>query len=194
MSPQIELEISGDVLTVRWSRRGRLMAALYRGIKLFPLIMGGLAIFFMPDYVFRFAEEEPVTGLFWGSLAALALLISFLASSLRYFRSDQWIFDGSELVVAAEVQTLWGKPARGEAELRELEALMLETQKWPRRSRLGMRLESGEEEILLQAHGLGDELDEVAETIFEFLRDQRYHIDLERVEDDADAADAEDED
>lgn len=184
MTTQIEMEQSGDVLTVRWSRRGRAMLALYRTLKLFPWVMGGLAVFFLPDYFFRYAEEEPVTGLFWGSLAALALLITLLAATLRYLRNDQWIFDGTDRTVTAEVQTLWGDPAQGEAELRELEALMLRTRAWPRKSQLMMRLESGEEEVLFANHGLSTELEEIADRIIDFLREQRYHVDLERIDGD----------
>ena len=182
MNAQIEVERSGQTLTIRWTRRGRLMSALYRGAKLFPLIMGGLAIFFMPDYVCRFAEEEPVTGLFWGSLAGLALLISFLASTLRYFRSDRWIFDGANRTVTAEVKTLWGQPGVGEADLRDLEALRVRARRWPRTSEMRLRLDSGEEEVIVAGHGMGEQISEAAEEIRDFLRDQRYQVALESID------------
>lgn len=183
MTRRIEMQESGDILTVQWSRMGRLIAAIHRVIKLFPFVMGGFAIFFMPDYVCRFAEEEPVTGLFWGSIAALSLLICFLAGTLRYLRRDRWIFDGSDRILIAEVQTLWGEPATGEADLRNLEALMLHTRRYPWRSALHLRLESGEEEVLIEGHGMGEELDQTTQKIMDFLRDQRYHVDLERLDD-----------
>lgn len=189
MRGRIELQKSGDSLTIEWSRTGRLMAALHRAVMLFPMLMGGLAIFFMPDYVCRYAEEEPVTGLFWGSVAGLALLITFLAATLRYLRRDRWIFDGADRKVIAEVRTLWGEPAVGEAELRELEALMLRTRRYPGRSELKLRLDSGEEEVLVEGRGVAKELEDAAQTIVDFLRDQRYHVDLERLDDIEDAED-----
>ncbi len=183
MGRQIDIEERGDTLTLRQTRWGRLMAALYRAVVVFPLVMLALMVVFMPDYIFRFAEEEPVTGLFWAAFAGLALLVAGLASTMRYLRRDRWIFDGSSRMVVAEMATLWGEPGRGEADLRELESMGLMRRRWPKKSALILRLKSGREETVFSGRGMGAELESVADSIMEFLRRQRYHIELERLDD-----------
>lgn len=183
MARHIEIETGSDSLTLTHTRWGRLVAALYRGLWLFPLVMLGLMVVFMPDYVFRFAEEEPLPGLYWAAYAALALLVAALASTLRYLRSDQWKFDGSSRVVAAEVSALWGEPGRGEADLRDVEAFSLARHRWPKKSELKLHLESGEQEVVFARRGGADELEAVADEIMEFMRRHRYHVELRTVDD-----------
>ena len=178
MSAQIECTEKDNVLTVGFSRRGRLMASLYRIALLFPLIMGGLAIFFMPDYIFELREAEPVPGLYIASLAGMALLVSVLSATLRYLRSDMWIFDGNARTVTAQIKTLWGKPGEGEVDMRDVEALAMKTRAWPRRSELHIYLDTGQQEVMFYGRGLADEIEEVAHNVIEFMREQRYHIEL----------------
>lgn len=184
MSPQIEYTEHEDVLTVGYTRRGRLMAALHRMLILFPLVMAGLAFFFLPDYIFQLREAEPVPGLFLASLAGLALLVAGLAATLRYLRRDKWTFDGGARKVIATVETLWGKPGEGEVEMREVEALAIKTRRWPARSELHIHLDSGQQEVMFAGRGLADEIEDIADGIIEFLREQRYHVDLIDADDD----------
>lgn len=182
MKGQLKYIESDQTLIVEWTRRGRFLAAFYRAIKVFPIAMGALAIFFLPDYLGRFRGEEPFPGLFWLSLAMLAVLGSALVALFRFMRRDRWIFDGTERKVVAEVKTLYGRPSTGEAELREVEALLLDSRGGLRRSALMLRLDSGEEEELFSGNGLGDDLEEVAERVMGFMREQRYQVELQRVD------------
>lgn len=188
MIRKITIHREGDILTLEWSRWGRAVSGWYRGIKLFPWVMGGFTVFFMADYLCRYAEEEPLPGLFWGSLVALSLLISSLAAVVRYFRRDRWIFDGEDRVVVAEVGSLRGKPARGEEDLREVEAVLLVENGWPGTSAVALRFGSGAEERLFAGHGMSSEMEAAAGEIREFLREQRYHVDLLRNDEISDEA------
>ncbi len=183
MARKIVWEITDDVLIVRRSKYGRFSAGLYAAAKTFPLALGAAAVFFSPDYFFgRITADEPVPGLFWLSLVLIALFASFLWALFQFLRRDRWIFDGEGRILVAEVKTLFGGPATGEAELRELEALLLQSRGGPRKSALRLRLASGEEEVLFSGHGLGEELTELSEVITNYLREYRFQVSVERGE------------
>lgn len=178
---QLELEKEGDLLVASWSRWGRLRGAGGLVLKTAPLAFAALAIFFAPDvFLGDITEREPVRGLFWLSLAGLALAVGVLVGLFRLLRRVRWIFDGGERKVTAEVKTLMGAPAAGEAELRDVAALLVVSGGLFRRSALKMRLKSGEEEELFSGTGLGSEVDELAEELREFFRSQRYEVEVLR--------------
>ncbi len=183
MSGHIDVEQEGEVLTTRLSLPGRLIAGFYRGAKIFPWLLAIAAVFFFPDYYGRYAEQEPVPGLFWGSIVGLVLLGCFLWGVLRVVRRDRWIFDGKRRDVRAEIQTLWGEPGRGAAGLREIEGLELVANRWPRESELAVWIDSDEvgrrREVMFSGPGMVDELRDVGERVVEFLRDQRYYVELD---------------
>ena len=187
MSSLFEVEEDGSVLTLRWSLYGRIVAGIYRGIKIFPWLLLIAVVFFLPDYIGGFSDEEPVTGMFWGSIVALVVLGCFLWGVLRVVRRGRWIFDGDERTITAEVKTLWGDPARGEARLRELETLEVITRRWPRSSEVAIIIDSeeaGEErEVLFSGHGMGDEIEEIGQRILDFLKRQRYQVEFKTNDD-----------
>ncbi len=180
MSKQIAIEQDEQGLTIRPTMLGRIAAALHLALVTLPLAYGGLVIFFAVDYIFRFAEEEPVAGLFWLSLLALALLVAFLVAIVRFLRHETWTFDAGQRAVIADVRGLFGSVGQGEADLREVEALVVQSRSWPAKSELLLRLESGEEEAVLSGRGLKGAVEEAAKAIERFMKEQRYPVDVER--------------
>ncbi len=158
-----------DHLRVEASQWGRWMAALARGVMVAPLAMGALMVIFMPDYLFRWAEEEPMTGAYWLAFSVLAGLVGFLSGLGRYLRRDRWIFDVETEAIIAESQGMWGPPKSGEASLRELEALELYEGPMWKRTMLGIRLDSGERKPIGWRWGGVQELRAIGEQVASFV-------------------------
>ena len=179
MSKLIKVEQTAQELIIGPTRLGRLVAALQLALVTLPLAYAGLVVFFAVDYIFRFAEEEPVAGLFWLSLLVLAMLFAFLVAIVRFLRHQTWIFDARQRAVIADVRGLFGSVGQGEADLREVAALVVDRRSWPAKSELRLRLDSGEEEPILTGRGLGAAIEEAAQAIDGFMKEQRYPIDVE---------------
>lgn len=191
MASRIDIQRDGPVLTLGWTLWGRVVGGFYRAVKIFPWLAGIAAVFFLPDYWGRYAEEEPVPGLFWGSILALVLLGCFLFGVLRVVRDERWMFDGEERSVIAEVQLLWASPKQGEIPLRNLEAVELTTRTWPFSSELAIRIDDPEaerdREVVFEEPGMASEFEKAADAIMEFLKQERYHdVELIRGEDGGD--------
>ncbi len=186
MAKRLELNEESGELTVQLTLWGRVVAGTFRGIKIFPWLALIAGVFFLPDYIGRYRAEEPVTGLFWLSILSLVFLGCFLWGVLRVLRRDRWVFDGNSRRVIAEVPRLFRQPARGEADLREIEALQLKTRRFPFESELTVRIDTADEgvrtETILAEPGMGAQIEQAADAIIEFLRDHRYYVDLERAD------------
>ncbi len=176
-----EIEDNQSHLLIRASQWGRWMAALTRGVMVAPLAMGALMVVFMPDYLFRWAEEEPMTGAYWLAFSLLAGLAGFLSGLGRYLRRDQWAFDVQSEQIVAETQGMWGPPKRGEAALEELAALELYEGPLWRRNILGIRLHSGERKPIGWRWGGADELASIGQSIADFVAPVA-DVEVERVD------------
>lgn len=186
MGTNIDIKQSDQALVLRLSLWGRIRAGIERGVKILPWLLGIAVVFFIPDYIGQYADQEPVAGLFWGTVAALAVLGSALWGVTRVFRQDVWIVDVSERTLSAEIRTLWtmfGEPGRGVVDLRNIDAVELTTARWPKRSEVAVRLQIDEHgtkrEVMFEAHGMADEIEEVARRLVDYLEQQRYFVDLE---------------
>lgn len=181
MSAQISVQKEEGVLQAERTLKGRLVAAVILMSKIFPVAMGAFTVFFIPDLLFGdLTEKEPFTGLFWLSLVGISMFITGLSGIVRFFRRERWIFDGPQNRVVAEVTSLFGSPAAGEAGLGEIKKLQIITGKGLRQSRLSMVLEDGAQETLFSGNGLAADLEALLLEIEEYLKEQRYFISVER--------------
>lgn len=180
---QIDVEQQGQKLFLRWTWQGRVLQAVLSLLFVAPLAFAALVVVFAPDLILGdIRAEEPREGLFFFSLAILAMAVGVLVGFFKFFRHQRWIIDGKEGVLVGESLSLTGASALGEADLREIEALMLDSPGAFRKNRLGLRLRTGEEEVLFSGYGLHKDLEEVFVCLEQLFRKERYQIQMERGE------------
>lgn len=185
MTQRIELQEENGQLTVALTLWGRVVAGTFRALKIFPWLLVIAVVFFLPDFIGQYTVGDPIPAIFWwASIVGLVILLAGLWGVLRVVRRDRWIFDGGDRQVIAEVPRLWRAPVRGEAELRQIEALELTTRRFPFESKLEVRIDTDEEgirrESIISEPGMAEQLEKTGEAIIEFLRRHRYYVDLER--------------
>lgn len=115
-----DVDHKDGALAVEHTKVGRLADGAVRFAVWAPLAMLGLSLLFMPDYVCQYREQQPVPGMFWGVMAAAALVIAVIAGFVRYARRDTWVIDAREGVLVFRANPIVGPSAEASAELSDL--------------------------------------------------------------------------
>ncbi|RDV39802.1 hypothetical protein DV096_04355 [Bradymonadaceae bacterium TMQ3] len=166
-------------LEVGRSRLGQTRAAVGRAALSFPLVMGGLALILLPDYLGRYREAEPVPGLYWVALAIMALLFAVIVGSVSALRREWWIFDGPRRQLQVQVRFM-ASVQEASVPLRDVEGLKLVRGGFGGQARLDIVLKEGRRETLARGYFPGDRLEVVGQAISDYLKSHRFFVELER--------------
>lgn len=168
----------GERLEISPSGRGRFVWALERFAIGTPLLFGAMAIFFLPDYLGRYAREQPAPGLFWLSLLMVAMLIASLLAVLRFLRHERWTFDAGARQIAYETRTFYGPMHGAEEALGNVTRVEMQGGRWPRTSTVTIELGEGVREMVCRVRGGADELVAIARALEEFFKRHRYRVEV----------------
>ncbi|MBA2660866.1 MAG: hypothetical protein H0U74_01110 [Bradymonadaceae bacterium] len=163
-------------LEVGPSARGRLVWALERWALVMPAALLGLILFFLPDYVGRYAEQEPFRGLVLLAIVALAAFVSMLLAVLRYVRHERWVFDAEERRLAYHTRTLYGVTHDESVELREIATVVVTLRASPKQSTIEVGLEGGHREVICQTRWRPSELTAISEAMRDFFKQGRFKV------------------
>jgi hypothetical protein len=159
------LEQTDEKLTLEETTRGRLAAALGRFAVSFPLVFLGLSFFFIPDYIGRYAEAEPVPGLFWLVVFAVAILIALILATLRFVRFERWTFDRKKGEIVYQTHGLYGAGVEAAVKLDQITRVGLERRSPPLESFVVIDLTDGHREIIARRRGAIVELETIVTSV-----------------------------
>ncbi|MFU8803566.1 MAG: hypothetical protein ACNA8W_07145 [Bradymonadaceae bacterium] len=164
------LEKTEEGLVLEETVRGRFVGALVRLVVIFPTIFIALSIFYIPDYLGRYAEQEPVFGFFWLIVLAVALLIGIVVAALRLTRLERWVFDLKARELAYETQGLYGAGHGATVPLKEITRAELHLRSAPAQSKLVFELAGGHREVVAQSRFGKEEIEEIANRLQTLFR------------------------
>ncbi|QDG53969.1 hypothetical protein FIV42_25470 [Persicimonas caeni] len=156
---------------------GRAAAAMERFVFIFPLIVLGGSIFFLPDYIGRYREQEPMPGFLFLALVLTALFIGLVASTLRFFRNDLWVVDAGEGMLVYQASRVFGKGfEQAGIELDMVERFIVNIEDAPRDSEIFVRVDGhGTERVISSRFGV-ESVREAADELKAFLDDKGIDI------------------
>lgn len=155
---------------------GRFVWALERWALVWPLVMGGLSLFYLPDYLGRYSTTVSDSTIFWVSLLAVASFVSLLLGVMRYLRHERWIFDGESRELVYQTRTLYGTLHESSVELREIKQIEVDRVKGFRSSTIVVEFAAGHREVLCKTRWGTREVEGIAEALRVFLRKARYDV------------------
>ncbi|MFW5968963.1 MAG: hypothetical protein ACOCV2_15670 [Persicimonas sp.] len=169
-----------DTLQVAATFPGRGLAALERFLFLFLVLVVFGAIFFAPDYVMRYREEEPVPGLLLGALAGVAALISLATALVRFVHSEVWAIDLDEkMLVYQSKRVLRGFEQTG-VDIDRVDHFRLVSRRAPRSSGLYVELTDGNSERMCELRAGRASFEEAADDMEAFLDEHDLDIEVRR--------------
>ncbi len=156
---------------------GRAAAALERFVFIFPLIVLGGSIFFLPDYLGRYREQEPMPGFLFLALVISAAFIGLVASVLRFFRNDLWVIDTQEgMLVYQASRVLRGGFDQAGIELDMVERFIVKLEDSPKDSGMYVRVEGEGTERVVESRFGARSIEEAADELRAFLDDKGIDI------------------
>jgi hypothetical protein len=176
-------ERDSQIFTLGLTPAGRLWAALERLFFLFVALAVGGVIFYLPDYLGRYREEEPVPGMLFALLIGGVFLISLVAALLRFFRNDLWVVDADEGALVYQAGRLFGRGVQQTGiDFEYIERFLVDVKNAPRDSRLLVQLSDGGGERMLVTRFGADSLSRAADDLGAFLRSRGIDIPIESAE------------
>ncbi len=155
---------------------GRLVWALERWALVWPLMMGALSLFYLPDYLGRYSETTSDSTIFWVSLLAVASFVSMLVAVMRFLRHERWVFDGESRELMYQTRTLYGTLQEAAVDLRDIKKVEVTRGRGLRASSIVVEFAAGHREDLCKTRwGLG-EVEGIAEGLRVFLKGARYDV------------------
>jgi hypothetical protein len=162
------------------SASGRAAAALERFVFVFAMLAIGGSIFFLPDYLGRYREQEPMAGFLLLTLVISVLFISLVAAILRMRRNDLWSVDAGEGMLVYQANRLFRKGFEQTAvELDMVRRFVAKLNDAPRDSELFVELEDHGPERIVEARFGADAIRQAAEDLREFLAAEDIDIPVE---------------
>src|SRR5690554_4203023 len=169
-----------EALELGRSAWGRARAGLGRAALTFPLGMLALAVVLLPDYLGRFRHTEPVAGLYWASLALMALLLAVIVGAVGSLRRELWIFDGPARELRVRVSLIAGTQEAA-VPLRDIQRLELVEGGRGGFASLDVILAEDRRETLAKGYFLAERLEDVGEATCDYLKKHRFQVALSRV-------------
>jgi hypothetical protein len=157
---------------------GRLMAASERFamVFLFAIFAGG--IFFLPDYIGRYRENEPEPGFYVYLLLICGLFVAFVASLVRFLRKEVWVFDLDEKMLVYESSRMLGGFQQAGVELADVEHLSYEPAAFPSTSGIYVTVEGAERvETICESRFGHDSIASIAAELASFIDESGWDID-----------------
>lgn len=156
---------------------GRAAAALERFAFIVPLIVLGGSIFFLPDYLGRYREQEPMPGFLFLALIITAVFIGLVASALRFFRNDLWVIDATEQMLVYQASRVVGQGfEQSGIELDMVERFIVRIADAPRDSEIFVRVDGhGTERVISSRFGV-ESVREAADALGAFLEENGIEI------------------
>lgn len=168
------------ILNIGATPAGRAAAALERFVFVVPLIVIGGGIFFLPDYLGRYREQEPVPGFLLAALVITAVFIGLVASVLRYFRDDLWVVDANERMLVYQTSRVLGSGVEHTGiELDMIERFVAEIDESWGDSGLYVQVEGHGHERMLESRTGADSFGQVADVLRDFLSEKGLEIPVE---------------
>ncbi|RAL24657.1 hypothetical protein DL240_00155 [Lujinxingia litoralis] len=177
MSEVVTVKESRGALVIERSAGGRARAGAWRALVTMPLALGALGVVLLPDYIGRYREAEPVPGLFWGALAAVALLVGGLVGLVGALRRERWVVDGPGRELRVEVSLMASTQGAG-VPLVEVKGVELVPGGVLRPGRLDVVLTDERRETLARGYFLTKRLRDVGEEVVTYLREHRFVVAL----------------
>src|SRR5690554_4736692 len=142
---------------------GRFVWALERWALVWPLLMGALSLFYLPDYLGRYSETASDSTIFWISLLAVASFVSLLTAVLRYLRHERWVFDGESRELVYQTRTLYGTLQEAAVDLRDIKRVEVVLVGGLKASAIVVEFAGGHREDLCKTRWGGGEVEVIAE-------------------------------
>ncbi len=162
-------ETKGNTFAMGATPAGRMWAALERLMFLFPVLLIGATIFYLPDYLGRYRAQEPQSGLLLVVLIIGTLGLSLLAAVLRFLRKELWVVDLGEQMLVYQTSRLLGGSQQTGVEFEHIKRFAVHLADAPHTSRLVVELDEHGGERMLETRLGAQSLREVAEALAEFL-------------------------
>lgn len=159
---------------------GRAMAALERFLFLVPVIVLFGAIFFLPDYLGRYREEEPVPGLLLAALFGVALLIGLATSAVRFLHSEIWVIDMDEEMLIYQSKRVFGGFDQTGVDIDRVDCFHMVSRGAPRSSGLYVELTDDKSERLFELRAGGRSFEEAADELEAFIDEKDLDIEVHR--------------
>lgn len=173
---QFYTEETSGALAIGESARGRAIGALTRGLVVAAGASALLSIFLLPDFIGRYAEREPVAGLYALSLAGLAGLAGFALGLSRWLRRERWLLDARAGALVLERGLGRGEPMSEAIDLEHVSAIEWARRPWFRASTLDAVMSDGHTIPLLSAPAFDASLDRVVDAVEEYCRRERVGL------------------
>jgi hypothetical protein len=170
----------GRTFNIGASAYGRLGAAMERFVFVFAMLLIGGSLFFVPDYIGRYREQEPVFGFLFLALVITVLFVSLVAGALRLFRNDLWSVDAGEGLLVYQANRLIRKGFEQTAvELDMVRRFVVKLDDPPRESEFLVELEDHGPERIVEARFGSHSFRDAAEELREFLSAEGIDIPVE---------------
>lgn len=176
-----EVEHIDEGLEIRATLRGRLAAATVRFVIWTPLVMAGMSVLFLPDYLGQYRQDEPVTGLFWAALAALAVFAGLIAAAVRLMRRDVWLLSPQREAVVFATRPWVGRARESHIDWAELDSVEWKPRRMGRRSMLSLRFDGRPPETVATTRLGADSIAAVFETLKRYLAEHRPDVDVQTI-------------
>jgi hypothetical protein len=162
------------------SAYGRLGAAMERFVFVFAMLLIGGAIFFVPDYIGRYREQEPMPGFLLLALVIAVLFISLVAATLRLYRNDLWSVDAGEGLLVYQANRLIRKGFEQTAvDLDRVRRFVVKLDDPPKDSEFLVELDDQGPERVVEARFGSYAFREAAEELRAFLAAENIDIPVE---------------
>ncbi|MGM0556786.1 MAG: hypothetical protein ACQEVA_10450 [Myxococcota bacterium] len=157
---------------------GRLVAASERFamVFLFAIFAGG--IFFLPDYLGRYRQNEPEPGFHVYLLLICGLFVAFVASLVRFVRKEVWVLDLDEDMLVYETSRMLGGFQQAGVDLDDVEYLAYEPAAFPGTSGIYVTIEGAERvETICESRFSHESIRTIAESLESFIDERGWDID-----------------
>ena len=159
---------------------GRLLAASERFVIVFLFAVFAGGIFFLPDYIGRFRQNEPEPGFFAWLLLICGFFVAFVASLVRFLRKEVWVIDLDERVFVYETSRMLGGFQQAGVDLEDVERIVFESASFPRTSGIYVEVEGAERlETLCESRFSESAIRSIAEQLTSFIGDHGWDVDVD---------------
>lgn len=173
-------ERKGGHVELGLTTMGRAVAALERFVFWFPIAAGALGLFFLPDYLGFYRAQQPAPGVFWAIVGGMAIFAALVGAAGRFARRDLWVIDADRGSVVFQTRPLIGDVRQAEADLNDLDAVVVRAPEGPAKASVGFRFDGMPDETLWESRFGAGSVDAVAGEIEGFLADRGLDVVLDR--------------
>jgi hypothetical protein len=166
-----------DVLQIGPTPFGRLAAAgeRFAMVFLFAVFAGG--IFFLPDYIGRYQDNEPEPGFFVWLLLICGLFVALVAALVRVLRKEVWIIDMDEDMFVYETSRMLGGFQQAGVDLGDVQKIYYEQRAFPRVSGIYVDVAGAERSETLCESRFGQaSIRNIARQLESFIEEQRWGV------------------